>query len=599
MCGILGIVATWGDEPGITDAQAIRMRDTMAHRGPDGAGLWRAGPVVLGHRRLAVVDPTDAGAQPMVSADARQSLVYNGELYNDAELRTALEAEGVAFRTSCDTETVLAALVRWGPEAFSRFRGMYSLGFVDLDRRRLLLARDPLGVKPMCWARVGGRLVFASEPTAVLKHPDVRPAPDLVSLSAYLTTIRTTLAERTMFDGVRSLPPGTVLCFDLNDQRLQETATRFEPPEVSAPVRNVVRESVGAHLRSDVPVCTLLSGGLDSSVCALVAREQISDLRSYCAGAADSPPGGDFDHANLVASRLGTRHREARLDAERFDALWREMVDRLAVPLSTPNETAIHAVATALRTDGCIVTLSGEGADELFGGYEGPLLAALAHVESGNDDPGMFHADSAAWVPRELKHAVLLPEVFEAAAHDQQLIDSYRQTFEQNSRGDEPMADHLRMLRAVNLTGLLGRLDTATMLASVEGRTPFADAIVAGCAEALPMTARFGRTEDGVFTKRALREAFEGDLPPEIVSRPKASFPLPFQAWMAPAMDRLASSAFARSVFCPEAIETVARDPSAHWHLAWPMANVAMWGDRWWPQAERGSIGTAAMSSAV
>jgi len=364
----------------------------------------------------------------------------------------------------------------------------------------------------------------------------------------------------------------------------------------------VIVDSVGAHLVSDVPLCTLLSGGLDSSICALIASggERAEPLRSYCAGAASDGP-GDFEHARLVAEHLGTQHAEAVIGGERFVALWRSMVEVLGVPLSTPNETAIYEVARTLRADGCVVTLSGEGADELFGGYDGPLRAAATHVASGNTEPGLFQLDSAAWVARDQKPLVLTTERFAASGEDRQLVASYVNDFAEIATSADPLADHLRMMRRVNLTGLLGRLDTATMLASVEGRTPLADKRVAAAAEALPMARRFTFDGGASRTKIALREAFAGDLPEAVIRRPKASFPLPFQGWLRPVAPLLRSSEFARSVFTRDAIDLVSADPGAHWNLAWPMLNVTLWGERWWGQrdAAAGIRGAASISSLV
>lgn len=183
------------------------MRDTMARRGPDGAGLWRKKNVVLAHRRLEVVAPGPEGAQPFVTP-AGSALVYNGELYNDRELREALRADGAEFRTRSDTETLALQLERKGLRDFHHIRGMYAFGFVDARRHVLVLARDPLGIKPLFWAEVDGEIVFASDVRAILAHPRMSVQPDMVTLSSYLSTIRLTLNERTMFSGIRTLRPG-------------------------------------------------------------------------------------------------------------------------------------------------------------------------------------------------------------------------------------------------------------------------------------------------------------------------------------------------------------------------------------------------------
>ncbi len=600
MCGFVGVVAC-GDRPvSVSERDVVAMRDRLTRRGPDDAGVWLGPHAAFGHRRLAVLDPTTAGRQPMATDNGRFVLVYNGELYNDEELRRELRAHGVRFQTSCDTETLLRALEAWGTGAIPRLRGMYAFAWYDTLERRVLLVRDPLGIKPLCWwlGPVGGglELVFASEVTGVLAHPSVPARPDWVTVSAYLTTIRTTLEDRTLFENVRTLRPGEVVELDLggDEPRAKASIVTLSPPErrgdAGEATRAAVEDAVRAHLRSDVPLCTLLSGGLDSSACALIASRERSDLRSYCAGASEdeAPVGGvaqseDFVFARLVSERLGTRHAEAVVSRELFGERWRWMVGELGVPLSTPNETAIYEVASRLRADGCVVTLSGEGADELFGGYDAPLRMAAAHVASGDEDPGVFQLLAAQWTALEQKPAVLSPGAWRACGGDGELVASYRAAFERVRTGADPLSDHLRFHRLVNLEGLLRRLDTATMLASVEGRTPIADVRVAALAESLPMRDRFVIAGDGsARTKIALRAAFAGDLPREVVERPKASFPLPFQRWVGDQVGVLRESAFAREAFTPEAIETVCADAEASWTLAWPMVNLAIWGRRWW-----------------
>jgi asparagine synthase (glutamine-hydrolysing) len=599
MCGILGLAG-----PNLPDDHTVAaLRDLMSRRGPDGTGLWRAPGIVLAHRRLAVIDPTPAGAQPMALPDG-SALIYNGELYNDADLRVSLASEGVRFATSCDTETILHALRRWGDLALLRLRGMFALAFFDAPRRRLTLARDPLGIKPLYYrlGPVGAtpQLIFASEPRAILAHPGITARPDMVTVSGYLTTIRTTLGDRTLFDGIRTLRPGEVLTFDLSDAEPRflareriSVATAARGSGCSAvSVRAALEDSIHRHLRSDVPTCCLLSGGLDSSIIAAVARRRDPALHTYCSGAPASTPidgvpqSEDFVSARLVAVHLDTRHAEAPVTRELFARRWPEMVNDLGLPLSTPNEVAIHQVARRIRADGRIVTLSGEGADELFGGYDRPLADAAAFIAGDPDDAASarFLLDSAAWMPIDAKPAILGPAIWRALEGDAALADTYRQEFAEASaeRDDaDPLQSHLRFHRRVNLTGLLARLDTATMLAGVEGRTPFADVAVAALAESLPMRDKF-TPGPPARTKIVLRDAFAPDLPSEVASRPKASFPLPFQEWIQDNAAELNQSAFAREVFTQAAIAAIAARPRELWRFAWPMINIALWGRRWW-----------------
>lgn len=636
MCGILGIATTRGAAPSLDDDAVARLRDLMTHRGPDDAGLWRLENVVLAHRRLAVIDTSPAGRQPMVTPDGRAALVYNGELYNHDEIRDALARAGRPCATRCDAEAVLLALDLWGEDALARFRGMYALGFYDARRRSLLLARDPLGIKPLYWALVEAaghaEVVFASQIPPILAHPRVRARPDLACVSAYLSTIRVTLARRTLFAGVSTLLPGESIRVDLAGDRPVLRHERPSPAparpataaDSSAPtpvpglgtaphaaVRAAVADSVERHLRADVPACCLLSGGLDSSIVAALAARRLPSLHTYCAGTpAPGAEPDDLSFARLVASHVGARHAEAPVSRDAFAQRWPRMIADLGVPLSTPNEVAIFEVARRLRADGMVVALTGEGADELFAGYELPMLAALRFesdpARSALPDgararaASRFQVDSNAWVPVDAKPSILAEWAGRASERDAHLLAAYEEEFSlalhEPSAGclaDSPLERslraHLRFHRRINLAGLLLRLDSATMLASVEGRTPLADEHVRRCADALPMRALFRpavppsglASPAAAATKVALREAFADDLPPGVLARPKASFPLPFQPWLADHAVALRRSAFARELFTPAAIDAVAARPADLWPLAWPMINVALWGERW------------------
>jgi len=601
MCGILGLVAGMGSVPRVSEANVVAMRDAMAHRGPDGAGLLDLGQVVLAHRRLAVVDTSPNGSQPFVDPLGRGNLVYNGELYNDAELRAELGALGWQFRTRSDTETVLAVLIQWGAAGVSRLRGMYALGFCDGVRRSFVLARDPLGIKPLYWwldsGAGGAQMAFASEVRALLRHPDISARPDFATIYGYVTTIRTTLGRRTLFDGVRTLMPGEVIEFDLTSPNLaaQRAETKWGCVGVQAGgacerVREALNDSVARHLRADVPTCSLLSGGLDSSVIAMLAARHDPSLSTFCAGArgGGSLAGDDFSFAAMVAAHLRTRHVEAPVDRSMFVARWSEMVERMGLPLSTPNEVAINEVARTLRAQGNVVALSGEGADELFGGYSLPMVTAWECVRDRVADPMVKVIEESSWVPPSARSAVMGEGswVEDACEH---LLEQYRGDFAQMEAGarasgsGDAMEPYLRMLRRVNLEGLLRRLDSAMMLEGVEGRTPFADRDVAALAESLPMDCKFKHAASGQHgTKVVLREAFEGALPAAVVSREKASFPLPFQEWVGDRVSVLRDSALAREVFSEAAIHAVTSQPAQAWRFAWPMVNIAMWGKVWW-----------------
>lgn len=626
----------------------------MAHRGPDGEGICDVlgGHVALGHRRLAVMDPTPAGAQPMCSAHG--AIVYNGELYNDADVRRQLLAgpmRGQAFATRCDTETMLGAMDAWNVRALDVLRGMFALVHVNARTGRVLIARDAMGVKPLYWwrgvAQVDGAsrgvAVVASEISAVIaaaREFGYEPAPDWPVVSAYMTTIRTTLGERTMFEGVRLVEAGAWIELDAATPDLRETrgwhgwfkpgkrgATPIEhaSPLAGCGARDcvaVMDASVRAHMRSDVALCSLLSGGIDSTLIAALASRAMRDetgstpptpLRTFCAGARSTTGDDDFAWARKVSAAIGSIHSEVVVTRDVFIERWRETVESGGVVMSTPNQVAIQEVARAIRASGHVVALSGEGADELLGGYDlalrGPIEGELAGAQWTRDARARaaVMVGTSAWIPIAAKNQMLREPVCEAIDGDATLIDSYANEWEawcqpwldgDGYARDRATRAHLRFITRINMQGLLGRLDESTMRWSVEGRTPFADVGVARWTSGLGAAETFDGREQGVgATKRVLREAMMLATPPDSASatdtfagvrdRAKASFPLPFQEWMVDARDVLRNNA-AREVFTPEAIELVHADPSRAWALAWPMMNVAMWLERWWGGAGTG-----------
>lgn len=609
MCGIIGSAAAANTTLSCSEAQARSMLAALAYRGPDDEGLVPFPRVQLGHRRLAVRDLGPAAHQPMRSEDGRWTLVYNGELYDEPELRAELEAKGRRFVSSGDTEVLLAAFEAYGSAALTRVRGMYALAAYDHSRERLVLARDPLGIKPLYWWCDGRELVFASSPPALFAHPRVSPQPNWPMVSAYLTTIRTVIGRHTLFEGVHALEPGEVLEVDLSAERLEPRRCFPHPHTPVAPslveaeaverVRAVVGDSISRHLTADVPSAVFLSGGLDSTIVATRVLQERTPVPTWAAGAA-AHAGSDLAEARAVAAAYGTQHGEVTVDRADFLATWTRMIDALGVPLSTPNEVAIHGLARALRSAGQVVALCGEGADELFGGYADTLTAAEQFEASRPPglSPARFQLESAAWVSPGDKPEVLRDGLAEALGHDEFLIHETEVEFERGrleaGPGATPLDAHLRFQRSRNLTGLLQRLDTATMLAGVEGRTPFADVEVQRVADAIPMQLKLDRVPAPVsgggatgappvrLGKRVLRTAFAGELTPEVLTRPKASFPLPFHRWIKGERERLRTSGFARTMFRHEVLDLVAADLERNWAFAWPMTNLARWGDRWW-----------------
>lgn len=602
MCGILGVIGP-GGLPGSIDAGAIdaALRH-LAHRGPDDRGQWQSGDgrIRLGHTRLAVIAPGPVGRQPFVGPSGAV-LVYNGELYNDAQVRDQLARHGIHCRSSSDTETVCAALTHRGFEALASFRGMYALAHVSSRGDVVTLARDPLGIKPLYLATLatpqGPVIAFASEIRALAALPFVRVAPDLAGIASYLATIRTThpvsrWLERTLIEGVFLMAPGVALEINVRSGEQtwrqiswpQSPESPLDPREARARVRETVTTSLTSHLRSDVPLCGLLSGGLDSTILTALAARQLPRLWTYAAGAEASDGDGDLAFADRVSRVIDSSHAKAVVSERLFLERWQWLVSTARVPLSTPNEVAIHEVAARLRQDGMVVTLSGEGADELFGGYDHALRAILARLGPGstNDDIVAACLAESAWISPDRFAGVLRSGLADHMPTELDLARNWSMALAGESLPDAPLDAMLRVQRRINLHGLLLRLDSSTMRASVEGRTPFADVVVAAMAESLPSSVKFDPSQHGPTAgKRVLREAFTDLVPAEVITRPKASFPLPFQAWMHALAAAPRQSPLCREFFSDDAIAVVERQPAEAWRLAWPMINIALFARAW------------------
>lgn len=637
MCGILGIIAPVGSEVGLSEQQVVRMRDTMTARGPDSAGLHLDGHVALAHRRLAIRDLA-GGGQPWWSDDRRVALVYNGELYNDGALRQRLREHGHQFRTRCDTEVVLSAYLQWGDDCLAEFQGMFALGIYDFRNQRLLLARDRCGVKPLFLAEINGTLAFASAISALLAHPDFVKQPDFTAISHYLTTFRLTLSRQTVFRGIWQLLPGEKLAWhdgrsgiarywDYPADEDQSLTYEDAVEQLQASLRTAVR----MRMVSDVPVGMFLSGGVDSSTIASLVHEQTGDaMLGVCGGGSceGSRPedSDDFAFAAGCAEHLGFEYDQARVGAAEFLECWQWMVDQNDAPLATPSDVIIYKIARRLKQS-VGVALGGEGADELLCGYAVQHWSGVDYDASGRLARGAWpHGQAAAaafrrslhaqygrdsfasqadhyfalnsLIPAAVKPALLQPWAWDAAQRDAVMERVYHDQF--SRLGDLPTArKHARILHQVNLESLLKRLDSATMLASLEARVPYTDHRLVEQMFRVPwrfkinvdsprqyeMTSAALEAGGLIRSKRLLRSVAAQVLPATLAQRKKASFPTPVPRWLAAdwsdwAGRRLRASSFLRDVFQPAAIAELSREPAAAGMWLWPLLNLALWGDR-------------------
>jgi asparagine synthase (glutamine-hydrolysing) len=617
MCGICGLVS--GERAPDVEAVA-RMSGPLVHRGPDDDGLFCEGPAALAARRLSIIDLAH-GHQPIENEDGSAVVVQNGEIYNHRELRRELEGHGHRFATGCDTEVLVHAYEQWGDAFLERLRGMFAIALWDKRRRRLLLARDRFGIKPLYYRRLGGELSFASELKAMLGQPGFSREIDPDAVAAYLA-FNSIPAPLTIFKEARKLPPGHLLAWEGGAVELRRFARpgpvpaaevrRGSEADLAAELREILDDSIRAHLVADVPVGVLLSGGVDSGGLAALASRHLSEpLRTFSIGF-EEDGFDELSRARLVADRYGTDHHElvVRPDAVELlpklvEAFDEPFGDSSALPTYLVSELAVGEVKVAL---------SGEGGDELFGGYYTYVadllarrvgrLAALARplaeaLPSRTDRVGFDYkakrfARAAALPPLERHHG--WKEIFSAGtradlagahASPWDPLDLYRERYAE-TEGAEPLARMQDLdLGIYMVDDLLVKTDRLSMAHSLELRVPFLDPEVADFAFSLPRSMKVR----GFAKKRLLRSALEPLLPREIVHGRKQGFSIPIASWL-----RGPLQPFAREVLAPSAIarqgllDPAAVTPLLDRHCAgqedlsrqiWGLMALTLWFDRY------------------
>ncbi len=565
MCGINGILRLSDGAPALDRDELLRTRDAMAARGPDGAGAWTSsdGRVALASRRLAILDLSEAGSQPMASTDGRFHIVINGEIYNFAELRRTLEAEGVRFRSHSDTEVVLALYAREGAAMLGRLRGMYGLAIWDDRDKKLLLARDPLGVKPLYLAVESGCLRFASQVKALEAGGAVSRETDPAGVAGFLLW-GSVPEPLTIRRAVRALPAGHfVLVRDgaVAEPRPIEPASLPERTPMSA--EEAVEDSVTAHLVSDVPVAVFLSAGLDSGLIAALARRHLPEPPATFTLRFDVLEGTARDEAPFaaeVARALGTRHVERRVGRADFPDLWRDALAAMDQPSIDGFNTFL--VSRAAHEAGLKVVLSGLGGDEVFGSY--PSFADVPRLERTARRTARIPGLAAAWPALARLAAPGRPKLAGLLRYGRTLPGAYflrrglflpeelpavmgRDAAAAGLAGYDPVADGARALAVANghapdvwtavhelettrymRNQLLRDADWASMASSVELRVPFVDAWLRGRLAAHGFEPARGRGK-AELVRRAAPE-----LPAALFARPKAGFYIPVMEWLQP-----------------------------------------------------------------
>ena len=653
MCGIAGIISP--DRADISPELLRGMGDVIRHRGPDDSGTWISEGLPsagLVHRRLSIIDLSSAGHQPMTNEDGSIWLTYNGEIYNHNDLRAELIDRGHRYRSRTDSETIIHAYEEYGDDCMMRFRGMFSFGLWDARRRRLLLVRDRLGIKPMYYAVLpDGGIVFGSEMKAILASGRVSAAVSRTALSEYLL-FGYLAAPQTMFGSIASLPPGHMLVWEAGKVTVRPYwELRFNPREGRTDEEMVEAfsakfdEAVRLRLMSDVPLGVFLSGGLDSSAIAATMNRHVGErLNTFSIG---FPAGyySELPYARAVAEHLGAEHHEVELTADEFINSLPRMVWHEDEPIWTIASVAMYHVSR-LASQHVKVVLTGEGSDELFAGYDRywfgvindrwsrPYQAVPAPIRRAVDSL-LGSGIVPSRIRRMLSHTFLRrdgsPEalVFDnwfgiftpemqnefcsndvvAAARTVNVYAAHLRHF-QNSGSADPLDRMLYVDIKTNLVELLMKQDQMSMATSIESRVPFLDHQLVELAATIPASAKLGRFSGKRLVKQAVRDL----LPASIVNRRKMGFPVPFDTWLRQDFGAEVSAllvserAMSRGWFKPESLRTLvdrhfsgAHDGSRQ---IWALLTLELWarifldGDREWLDDPRTAWQTARSAAA-
>ena len=565
MCGIAGIVAR--DRLNADErARLVAMRDVLVHRGPDDAGTRVDDRAALAHRRLSIIDLA-AGTQPLANEDLTVWITYNGEIYNHADLRVELEAAGHRYRTRSDTETIVHAYEQWGDTCVERFRGMFAFAIWDAPRRRLLLARDRLGIKPLYWTRVRESIIFASEIKAILETGLVRAEANEAVMSELLAT-RYTSDEQTLFKGIYRLLPGHTLVFEKGATAISQYWDLPDGPPTREPItalvprfRALLEESVRLRLMSDVPLGMFLSGGIDSSaIAALMAPMMDRPLQTFSVAFSDRAY-SELEYARAVARAIKADAHEIVIDDKDFFGALPRLIWHEDEPIAHPSSIPLYFVSK-LAHERVKVVLTGEGSDELLAGY-GKYPRSIFNWRAGHLYSAVAPDALRAWVRSRVVPGLpgragrYARRSFLGVAHSPESVffDNFAGipaeglqsliTAAARERSRAPYAASLSWLdRPDTRTPLLNRLlyadvktylvellmkqDQMSMAASIESRVPFLDHKVVEFAARLPARAKLR----GFGTKWILRAAVRDVLPPEILRRRKMGFPVPFAGWI-------------------------------------------------------------------
>jgi len=571
------------------------MTAVLAPRGPDGAGVWSQGRVALGHRRLKIIDLTEAGAQPMVDSDLGLTIAWNGCIYNYKELRTELQGYGYRFFSHSDSEVLLKAYHRWGDDFVSHFKGMFAFAIVERDSGRVLLGRDRLGIKPLYVTEDNHRIRFASTLPALLAGGGVDTRIDHVALHHYMTFHSVVPAPATILRGVRKIPPASLVAIEPDGRRV---ATTYWSPDFSRhddrsdwserdwedAVLSSLRTAVERRLVADVPVGCLLSGGVDSSlIVGLLAEAGQHGLATFSIGfeAAGGVQGDEFQYSDIVAKRFDTDHHQIRIGTERMLPALDGAIGAMSEPMVSHDCVAFYLLSQEVARHVKVVQ-SGQGADEVFAGYHwyppmGAPAAATVEGSVAEYRAAFFDRDEAGL-------SALLAEGYLAPG------DPSRRFVTEHfaNAGAETGID--RALRLDTTVMLIDdpvkRVDNMTMAWGLEGRVPFLDHELVELAATCPPELKVAHGGKGV-----LKEAARRVIPSEVIDRPKGYFPVPALTHLeGPYLDMVRDALYApvakeRGLFDIDAVDALLADPNGRLtplrgNELWQIALLELWLQR-------------------
>lgn len=585
MCGITGFIQ-WNKDLTVQSELLSDMTRTLSHRGPDAAGTWISNPCAFGHRRLSVMDPEN-GAQPMIRNrdDYTYTLVYNGELYNAPELKTELQQRGHDFLTKCDTEVLLASYIEWGPDCVDRLNGIFAFAVWDEKRQHVFMARDRLGVKPLFYSEIRDGLIFGSEPKALLKHPEVEPVVHADGLAEIFIIGPARTPGHGVYASIRELRPGHTLIHGRSGTKIRafwklESIPHEDDTEQTAlRVRELLQDTLERQLASDVPVCSLLSGGLDSSALSALAvsyytRTEQGIIDTFSVDYVDNDkhfkehsfqPGADGPWIRRMVDELGTNHHWIEFDTPEVVEALNASTEARDLPGMTDVDSSLYLFCREIKKH-ATVAISGEAADEVFGGY--PWFHRDEMLGSG----------TFPWaVAPELRASLLNPEVREWIRPIEYLNDRYAEAVGEVPKlaGETGKAAQMRIMSYLNITRfmptLLDRKDRMSMGVGLEVRVPYCDHRLVQYVWNIPWEIKItGGREKGL-----LRKALEGVLPNDVLYRKKSPYPKTHNpAYLhtvrQQALDMLADSASPiLSLIDAKRIREIADSPEASSNLPW------------------------------